>query len=229
MASLSPCGALARRLDNDRFLCALAAPAVEREGLFALLALGAELFQIRHRAREPLLRQIRLQWWRDSVESVFAGHPPRQPTAEALAETIARHGLERSLFDRLLDGHQADLADGPPDDSEGLAQATAGTLTLLALQVLGVRDGPVAEAGHRVGIAWGLVDLARRGRIPWETTLALGHLAEARRLAPRPPKAALPALLPATLAETYLARPDRTQRGTLGLIRLFARGLRGRY
>ena len=75
---LSYCGDQIRRYDRDRFLTALFAPADRREDLFALYAFNLEVAKTREVASEAMLGQIRLQWWRDALDEVFAGKPPRQ-------------------------------------------------------------------------------------------------------------------------------------------------------
>jgi phytoene synthase len=231
MSHLSPCALEARRLDNDRFLCALAAPAGKREALFALLALDGELAGIRSRAKEPLLRRMRLAWWRETLESVVAGAPaPRHPVAEALAAAVRTHDLSGESIRGLLDAREDDLDDEPHPDPEALAAATGAPLARLMLEVLGFRDGPVVAAATGVATAHSLADQCRAGRAPPALAeTAASHLKEARRLLPRPPKAALPALLPAILIESRLRRPPWAGRGAWPLIRLVLAAWRGRF
>ena len=70
---LSPLAALVRRHDRDRFQTALFAPAARREALFALYAFNYEIARVRESVREPMLGQIRLQWWREAIDAAFAG------------------------------------------------------------------------------------------------------------------------------------------------------------
>jgi NADH dehydrogenase [ubiquinone] 1 alpha subcomplex assembly factor 6 len=238
-----------RRLDHDRFLCALFASEAEREDLFALYAFNQEVARIRETVSEPLIGQMRLQWWRDVMDAIYTGDVPRHPIALSLAEAVRRHDLTRTLFDRLIDARADDLDDNPPPDTAALvtyAEGTSATLTALSLEVLGQRNDVAEKVGHNVGVAWALIGLLRsvpfhagRGRIylparlmrergldasdlfrrrsgPTLTAVvsevaqeALRFLAEARHLAPVVPRRALPALLPATLADGYLKRLGR--------------------
>src|ERR1041385_2992054 len=61
----SPLAALCRRHDRDRYQTALFAPADRREALFALYAFNYEIARVREIVSEPMLGQIRLQWWRE--------------------------------------------------------------------------------------------------------------------------------------------------------------------
>ncbi len=277
MAHLSYCARQVRRLDNDRFLCALFAPADRREALFALYAFNLEVARIREAVSEPLVGQIRLQWWREALDGICTGKPPHHHVAVPLAEAVGRFGLDRAPFERLLDARAFDLEDRAPADLEALvayAEGTSATLTALALDILGARDEAAGEAGRHVGIAWALTGLvravpfharARRVYLPLASCGNAGveledlfrlrpgpglprviaeiaetarrHLDAARRQ--RVSRQALPALLPAALADGYLHRLKkagfdpfhrRVQNAGAGrLVRLFFRALRGRY
>ncbi len=163
---LSYCAQEVRRFDNDRFVTALFAPAAPREALFALYAFNTEVARIRERIKEPLLGEMRLIWWEQTIERVFSEQvPPAQPVAAALAAAIHRHDLSRSPFERLLEARRADMRDAGPADLAELtdyAAATAGSLSALALEVLGVAaSAPAAEAAEAVAIAWALTGLLR--------------------------------------------------------------------
>ena len=79
-------GHRAQRLDRDRYLADLFAPARGAPHLFALHAFNAEVARVRDAVSEPTLGEIRLQWWRDAIASGDGGG---NPVAAALIETIA--------------------------------------------------------------------------------------------------------------------------------------------
>src|SRR5215469_14873091 len=111
----SACARLLRQHDRDRFLTALFAPAERREDLFALYAFNYEVARVREVVTEPLLGRIRLEWWRESLDAIYAGAPVRRhEVVEPLAAAIRRHGLSREHFDRLIDAREEDLADAAP-------------------------------------------------------------------------------------------------------------------
>lgn len=160
----STCAELARRFDPDLYFCALLAPEKHREALFALYAFNAEIARIRETVSEPMLGMIRLQWWREAIAGIYGGIPPRHVVIEGLAAAIEARDLPHEAFDRLLDGRESDLDDGPMAniaDLEAYAGATSSTLTGLALSVLGASGGAAQEAGRHVGIAWALCGLLR--------------------------------------------------------------------
>jgi len=162
---VSPLAALVHRHDRDRYQTALFAPADRREALFALYAFNYEIARVREIITQPMLGQIRLQWWREIIDAAFAGAPPRQhEIAEPLAAVIGGHRLTRAHFDRIIDTRERDLADEPPATLAALedyAEGTAATLLYLALEVIGVTDPAAHGSAREVGIGYALAGLLR--------------------------------------------------------------------
>jgi NADH dehydrogenase [ubiquinone] 1 alpha subcomplex assembly factor 6 len=167
MADLSPIAERVRREDRDRYLCTLFAPPERREALLALYALDLELAAIPGKVSEDLLGEMRFQFWRDTIDGIFAGRVPRHETAEPLARAIDEFGLEREPFDTLIDARARDLAPRPnPSRAEFMdyLEGTAGSVADLALHTLGVNDETTHEVAGRLSMAWAMARLI--GRIP---------------------------------------------------------------
>ncbi len=279
---LSYCGEQVRRLDPDRYLCALFAPVERREALFALYAFNSEIAKVRESVTEPMPGLIRLQWWRDAIDGIYGGSPPRHQVVDALSRAVEDMGLARDEFDRLIDTRERDLEGVPPAslaELEDYADGTSAALAGLALEALGatVAHRAARRAGRHVGIAWALSGLlravpfharARRLYLPADLMAAQGigeeevfamrptaglgvvvaavakaaegHLGAARALRGEVPRAALPALLPASLAAGDLARlrragydvfdPGVAAAGSVGRkLRVVAHAALGRY
>jgi phytoene synthase len=248
-ADTAELAARVRSRDPDRYLTALFAPAERRPALFALIAFNDEIARVREAVTQPILGQIRLQWWRDALEQIYAGKPPAHDVAQALAMAVATGNLDRILLEQMIDARETDLASEPPAHVEDLlsyAAETAGNLIELQLQALGVRDEASEQAGRSVGTAYALVGLIRaipfharsrrvylpqsvlaekglagedllrseppmalRSAVKELASLARLHLVEAREHAGAVPRRAAPALLAATVAETYLGALER--------------------
>lgn len=244
---LSPVAAIVRRHDRDRFQTVLFAPAARREALFAVYAFNYEIARVRESVSEPTLGRIRLEWWRQNIAAAFEDGPVRRHiVVEPLTVAIRALGLTRAHFDRLIDARASDLEEDPPASLavlEDYAEATSARLSLLALEILGVRDPAAAEVASHVGIAYAFAGLLRalpfqaracRPMIPADiaartelddddyrtlrSTSALRaaaaeiaaaasrHLVSARACRDRISRSALPALLPAVVAERSLMR-----------------------
>jgi phytoene synthase len=187
-----------RMADRDRFLCTLFAPEPARSDLMALLAFDHELARTRTVTREPMLAEIRLEWWREAAaEAAGTGQPRAQPVVEALAEAARRHRVEASALIALIDA-RAEEIDGPLD-----VVRTAAALADLQLATLGIGDEASRRAAHGVAAAMLM------GAGPERNVV----LAEARAERGRVDPAALPILLPARL----LDRPTSPWRKPLAL------------
>src|SRR5216684_3186562 len=149
---LSPVAALVRRHDRDRFQTVLFAPAGRREALLALYAFNYEIARVRESVTQPMLGQIRLQWWREVVDAAYAGAPARQQfVAEPLAAIIRDFALSRAHFDRLIDAREKDLADEPPPTLAALedyAEGTSASLIHLALEILCSNEAERPDRGR---------------------------------------------------------------------------------
>src|SRR5882757_2579264 len=193
---------LVRRHDRNRYQTALFAPAGRREALLALYAFNYEIARVRESVTEPMLGQIRLQWWRETIGAAFESGPVRNHiVVEPLTAIIRELALTRAHFDRLIDARETDLDDDPPASLAALedyAEASSARLVGLALEILGVHDPVAGEGGLHVGIAYSLAGLLRA--MPFQARIG-------RRF------------IPADIAvRTGLAEQDyHARRGTAGL------------
>lgn len=153
-----------RRYDRDRYLVAVAAPATAAADLAVLLAFGLELALIRDSVREPMLGQIRFQWWREALDGVYAGTPRRHAVLVPLARLVQRRLLTRAHFDRIIDARESELIEPPPPDLatlESFGDATVGSLLALAAEATGLRAEAHGELIRHVGVAVALTGTAR--------------------------------------------------------------------
>ncbi len=165
MPALSYPAEQVRLYDHDRFLTAILAPAAVREDLFALYAFNLEIAKTGELVREPMMGRMRLQWWRDAVDRLYAGGDIAHGVVRPLRQAIVRHDLPRSGFEHLIDAREADLDQSPPPNMQALlayAEATAASLLDMAAHIA-MKDPPPAatEAAKLVGTAWALIGLLR--------------------------------------------------------------------
>lgn len=161
---LDYCAVQVRRYDRDRYLCAALAPPEARARLIALFAFNLEIARVREIAREPVIGQMRLQWWRDTIGEFAAGKIRNQPIVQALAAAFDGRRPRLELIERMLVGREFDLTDGPPADMAALESYIADTssaLLQLGLDLLDIADPTADEALREIGLAWALIGLAR--------------------------------------------------------------------
>ena len=166
----SPLAKSLRDGDYDRFLTVLFAPPGTREALFALLAFNLEIARVRDAVREPMLGQIRLQWWREALAEAAVGKPRRHDVLEALTDA----GAPAALLDEMLTARETELEPEPPRtlaEFRAYASGTSGALSEAMAAILG-GDETMRRAARGVGTAFGMIGilratrfLAQRGRV----------------------------------------------------------------
>ncbi|MET0193241.1 MAG: squalene/phytoene synthase family protein [Hyphomicrobiaceae bacterium] len=154
----------ARTGEPDRYLAALLAPPSGRDGLLALAAFSSELGRIGHLVtREPIMGEIRLQWWRDALQTGEAGMRTGNPIADALRDAVASHDLPVPLLFGMIDAHASDLEPDPfPTEAalDAYLAASEGAQFALAVRVLGgSATSELDAASQAAGRAYGLVRL----------------------------------------------------------------------
>ncbi len=167
--SMSYTSDLVRQYDYDRFLTSLFAPEGMRDRLHTLYAFNTEIARIRETVSEPLIGQMRLQWWRDVLTAVAQGERPQKghPVAEPLADLIIDTNLSFSHFEALLTAREMDVAEESVESFTDLidyCSNTSSTLSLLALECLEVTDETTFKAAQSLGVAWALTGIARSVR-----------------------------------------------------------------
>lgn len=236
--TLDACAALVERGDPDRFATMMAAPVAARGAMAVLYAFNLEIARAPWVSKEPLIAEMRLQFWRDVVADAATGKTRAHEVAGPLAALIRDRGLPPDLLDRMVEARRADIyPDGFADQAAMdayLEDTGAGLMWAVAL-ALGAQ--PQAEAavrafGHAAAlVAWlrAVPELEARGRQPLVDgrPAAVAGLARAalarldRDGAGRPSGLPRAALLPAHATRALLrqiaAEPQRVADGTVGL------------
>lgn len=156
--------------DPDRFAAVMACPGPDRAALFALYAANLAIAQAPWASAEPLVAQMRLQWWIDALEALAAqGRPVPQEIGPALEllPVAALQGLIAVAEARRADCDGAGFAD--PARLWDYLEATSGALSAAAGACLGAGSETVLRAhGTAAGLAnWliALPELTARGRL----------------------------------------------------------------
>ncbi len=155
-----------RSHDFDRYLASLFAPRAARRALMALYAFNADVARIPQSVSEPMLGEIRLQWWRDALTTLEQGGTTGNPVADALGAAIKTHELPVPYLLGVIDARAFDLSGEPMPDMQALKaylQKTSGNLFALAARIVtGVKpDTKLQSLAASAGFAWGLTNLLR--------------------------------------------------------------------
>lgn len=147
----------ARAHEHDRYLSALLAPRTQRDALIALAAFAGEVARVPSFVSEPMIGEIRLQWWRDTMEAQSAlAITSGNPIADAFGAAMRTHGLPAAPVEACVDGHAERLVDTPFADTQALLDnldATEGSLFELALRIGSVETDLASAAGRAYGLA----------------------------------------------------------------------------
>jgi phytoene/squalene synthetase len=183
--TVAACAELVRKGDPDRFLAVMAAPVPLRERLFPLYAFNLEVARAPWVTREPLIAEMRLQWWRD----VVAAPDRRAHEVAGPLHDVIRAGAPVAVLDALVAARRRDVAGEPFADRAALlaylgdtggglmwaaaaacgapasAEAAARGYGLAAAAAVWLRALPQLVARGRPGLPEGTApaDLAREG------------------------------------------------------------------
>ena len=197
-----------RAADPDRWLSSrFVDDAQARADLIALYAFEAELMAIPTRVTQPMLAEMRYVWWSEQMDGVFGANPRKgHPVLEALTAAAARRGLDRALFDALIEAHIGRVHSQPHDLDAFYVGPMQAAVHILA--------GPGHEARVlEAGRMWGLNQVGR-------TEEARALKPAANRALKGLPTEAFPAVL-------HLAAAAETGEG-LKRLRMIWASLRGR-
>lgn len=220
----------ARETESLRYFSALLAGPPLQHDLIAIAAFSGEISRVRHAVRDPLLGEIRLQWWHDVLTA-----PPEEeisvPPAAAFRAFLQRRALPPDPALDFITAHIEALGTPPfatLASLEDFASHTEGAIFLLGAAAAGMPESAGTRrlslaAGRAFGILRGLLQQEIPRAVALEAGPAAGeHLAEARKLLHTVPREAFPVYLPLALVEPYLralkkheTRPGGSPRSTV--------------
>lgn len=154
-----------KRYDYDHWLTTLFAPAEYRDSLFAVLAFNSEISRIRETVTEPMLGDIRLQWWREALSGLEKDIPKTHPVVQVLKQVNSQTPLDFKEMQAMVDMRARDLDPTPINDDEMLlsyADGTGGALHRLMNNILGGGNSSAnVEAASRAGRSYALTGILR--------------------------------------------------------------------
>ncbi len=154
------CAELLRVQDPDRFLSAMTADGETRAALMVVYAFSLEISRAPWATQEPMLAEMRLQWWLDQVADIYEkGQVAPHMVMTPLLALVQKHDLPRVVLDDMINALQWMIYHEPHADQAALDRFindTAGGVLRLAVQVSG---GPLpdlqalAQLGYARGMA----------------------------------------------------------------------------
>ncbi|MFL9841802.1 hypothetical protein ABS767_12570 [Sphingomonas sp. ST-64] len=153
------------------------------DGLAALLDLDDRLGETLRTTTEPMLGQIRLQWWHDALCALDSAPPPAEPVLEGVARHVLSEGIAGAMVAEIVDGWQMLLQE---QLDEAALHGFAGRGRQLFGLAARLANADPGDPAGRAGEGWALADVALRLSDPAEAAtarrMAEDALAEATKL-----------------------------------------------
>lgn len=240
-ADVTACAATLEKGDPERFAAVMASPVAARRVLFPLYAFNVEVTRAPWVTQEPMIAEMRLQWWRDALEEIANGGPVRRhEVVTPLSGILTPESAMR--LDLLVAARRWDIYKDPFEDEahfETYLRDTTASLMVAGLEALGQKPTEdeirtVETLGYCTGLSrflQAVPALEEHGRIPLldgrrEAVVQLARDAAARcptrgALRSEFGRAARPALTEAFLARSVLDQvvkaPDRVAEGSIAI------------
>src|SRR3546814_9275649 len=74
-----------------------------------LYAFNYEVAKTAEVVSEPMIGQIRLQWWRESLAGIYEGRARQHEVVQPLARAVTARALPRALLETIIDAREFDL------------------------------------------------------------------------------------------------------------------------
>ncbi len=170
--SLQACADIVAKGDADRFAAVMAAPVAARKMLLPIYAFNVEVARAPWVASEPMIGEMRLQWWRDALEEIAEDKVVRKhEVTTQLARVLDGEGAR--ILDKLVQARRWDLYTDAFEDAghfDEYLDATGGGLMWVAARALGATNETAFRAlGRASGLAnlfLAVPELEARGRKP---------------------------------------------------------------
>ena len=171
LSDVTSCAQRVEQGDPLRFKAVMSARADQRVALFVLYAFHVEVTRAPWAASEPMIAEMRLQWWWDALEGIATGgvvrsHDVTVPLAHILSPDQAR------LLQRLVDARRWDCYKEAHSDADALTfylHETGAPLMQVAEEITAGQSAVGADVGYALAVAnylQAIPALEAAGRVP---------------------------------------------------------------
>ncbi|KAI5122808.1 hypothetical protein M0805_000150 [Coniferiporia weirii] len=159
------CRDFVRKHDRDSYLTSQFFPRSLQPACFALKAFYVELAMIQDSVSNPMVGQLRMQFWKDTVRAISEGRPPRHPVAIALHDASKVAQIAPYHLKRIIEARDVELNSPAHLNMDTLlahAESTASTLNYLLLSILGLSSSEsYSHIASHLGVSQMLATLLR--------------------------------------------------------------------
>ncbi|KAH8114540.1 isoprenoid synthase domain-containing protein [Phellopilus nigrolimitatus] len=156
------CRDFVRQHDRDSYLISQFFPRNLQPACFAVKAFYVELAMIQDSVSNPLIGQMRMQFWKDAVQQ---GRPPGHPIATALHDASRIAHIAPYHLKRIIEARDVELNSPAHLNMDTLlahAESTSSTLNYILLSILGLSSSETfSHAASHLGASQMLITLLR--------------------------------------------------------------------
>jgi len=138
--------------DYNGYLLLAFVPKNKRADVAVILAFDYQISAIKSVTSEVMTALIRLAWWRESIEEIYAGKTVReQPVLLAMAEVVRKYNIPHEYFERYFNAKESlfecEEEEGLPEDIYSYAH-NAGAINLAIAKIIDASDSDeIIKAG----------------------------------------------------------------------------------
>ncbi len=162
------CRKLVKEQDYDRYLVSLCAPRQKQSHIWAVLAFNCEISKIPEIVSDSNLGLIRLQWWREEIEKLYASQEtkPSHQILICLADSVQKENISKESFEILFSAREFDIKCESIDTLESFVTYIEGInvpLLEMIYQICGDKINKEIDQDvlNHLGIAYGLLKFLR--------------------------------------------------------------------
>ncbi|KAL2160443.1 hypothetical protein VTH06DRAFT_1131 [Thermothelomyces fergusii] len=162
-----------RQGDYEAYLIRHFIPRSARDAYDAFRTLNLELARLPEAVSNPAIGRFRMQFWRDTIGSIFAGNPPREPISillhSAITNLATRAGASSTScikywllrFIRTRERHMLNRPFASLAALEDYAENTYATLMYMTLAAMPMRSMHMDHLASHIGKAYGIAATLR--------------------------------------------------------------------
>ncbi|GJE98318.1 squalene/phytoene synthase family protein [Phanerochaete sordida] len=159
------CRDLVRKRDYEAHLVSQFFPHEYRDAFYALRAFYIELATVQESVSNPIIGNMRMQFWKDALKGFADGRPPKHPIALALYEASGQFNLPMYHLKRMVEARDAELQTPTHltiDSLTAHAESTSSTFLYLLLSMLNQSSShDFSHAASHVGVSQTIATLLR--------------------------------------------------------------------
>ncbi|KAH0602734.1 uncharacterized protein H6S33_008384 [Morchella sextelata] len=159
------CATLLQKHDYASHLTTALIHPLARDAHLAVRAFNIDTALIDDAVTSVTVGRMRMQYWRDAIDSTFSGRAPAEPVAVLLASVLQGGApLGKGWFKKVIGCREQYLGAVPfatLDDLEAYAEGTYGSLNYLSLESFGVHSVTLDHVASHIGKAVGIAAILR--------------------------------------------------------------------